>query len=152
MHVENCQSAMQSDFYLTPQMEEVVEIVGAQIRCAALGVAHVPGGGVRFGLERIEGAALGVLQGHIDPVEQLCRWVHGGTSLYSGHHIVAGGLRASWRTAPSEPPGFLDQPTSPSHPPARRLDGCDPSVLTWGGPGGPRSRDSSLLGRALWKH
>lgn len=72
-------------------MEEVVEIVGAQISCAALGVIQVLER-IRLVFERIEAVALCVLQGHVNPVEQLCRLVHGGTGLYSGHHVVAGGL------------------------------------------------------------
>lgn len=80
-------------------MEEVVKIVGAQIRCAALGVVHVLKRSVRIGFERIKSAALGVLQRHIDPVEQLRRLVHRGTGLYSRHHIVVGGLlRIFWIT------------------------------------------------------
>lgn len=76
-------------------MEEVVEIVGAQVGGAALGVVHVLRRSVRLGFERIKGAALGVLQRHIDPVEQLCRLVHRGTSLYGRHHIAVVGLRLS---------------------------------------------------------
>lgn len=76
--------------YLVSQMEEVVEIVGAQVSCAALGDVHVLRRSVRLGLERIESSALGVLQGHVDPVEQLCRLVHRGTGLYRRHHVVFG--------------------------------------------------------------
>lgn len=78
---------------LTPQVEEVVEIVGAQICCAALGAVHVLRRSVRFDSERIKSAARCVLQGHIHPVEQLCRLVHRSTSLYSRHHIAFGRLR-----------------------------------------------------------
>lgn len=111
-------------------MEEVVEIVGAQISCAALG--HVVRRGVRLGFERVKRAALSVLQRHVDPVEQLCRLVHGGTSLYSRHHVVVVLfvcflLRAAPLGAtPSEPPDFLDRPTSFSHPLASGWIGCDP--------------------------
>lgn len=103
---------------LTPQMEEVVEIVGAQICCAALGDVHVLRRSVRLSFERIKSATLGVLQRHIDPVEQLCRLVHRGTSLYSGHHVAFWRRTAPLGTAPSEPPCFLDHTTSLSHPPA----------------------------------
>lgn len=72
--------------YLTAQMEEVVEIVGAEISCAALGADRVLRRSVRVHFEAIKGAVLCVLQRHVHPAEQLCRLVH--TSLYSGHHIV----------------------------------------------------------------
>lgn len=81
------------ELYLTPQMQEAVEIVGAQISWAALGVVHDLRRSVRFGFELIKGAALTVLQRHVDPTEQLCRLVHRGTSLYGRHHIVFGVLR-----------------------------------------------------------
>lgn len=98
-------------------MEEVVEILGAQISCTTLGDVHVLRRGVRLGFERIKRTALSVLQRHIDPVEQLCRLVHGGTSLYSRHHFVL--LRAaSLGTAPSEPPDFQLLSVIP-FPPAR---------------------------------
>lgn len=48
-------------FYLTAQMEEVVEIVGAQISCAALGGAHVQRRGVRLDFEAIKSATRRVL-------------------------------------------------------------------------------------------
>ena len=71
-------------------MEEVVEIVGAQVSCAALGDVHVLRRSVRLGLECIESSALGVLQGHVDPVKQLCRLVHRRTGFYRRHHVVLG--------------------------------------------------------------
>lgn len=129
-------SVTSHEFYLTPQMEEVVKIVGAQISCAALRVVHVLKRSVRIGFERIKSAALGVLQRHIDPVEQLRRLVHGGTGLYSRHHIVVGGaLRIFWiitRVFSVIPP--------PTQTPAPRLAGwlagwiygCDPCVLARG--------------------
>lgn len=82
------ESATSHELYLTPQMEEVVKVVGAQISCAALGVVLDLKRSVRLGFELIKGAALTFLQRHIDPAEQLCRLVHGGSSLYSRHHIV----------------------------------------------------------------
>ena len=39
--------------------------------------------GVGLGSEGVKGTGLmGVLQGEIDPVEKLCRLVHGGTGVY----------------------------------------------------------------------
>lgn len=96
--------------YLAPEMEEVVEIVGAQISCAALGDVHVPRRGVRLGFERIKRASLRVLQRHIDPVEQLCGLVHGGTGLYSRHHVVCQGGCASLEQRRHKRPVFwIDQ-------------------------------------------
>lgn len=69
--------------YLTVEMEEVVEIVGAQISCAAA-LLHVLSRGVRLG--SVQSAARRVLQRHVDPSEQLSRVVH--PRLYSRHHIV----------------------------------------------------------------
>lgn len=82
----HCDSTTGLELYLAPQTEEVVEVTGAQVRCAALGDALSRG--VRLGSERVESAALAVTQGHVDPVEQLCRLVYGGTGLYGGHHDV----------------------------------------------------------------
>lgn len=74
------------ELYLAPQTEEVVEVTGAQVAGAALGDARSRS--VRLGSEGVEGASLAVSQGHVDPVEQLCRLVHGGTGLDGGHHDV----------------------------------------------------------------
>lgn len=74
-------------YYLTPEMEEVAETVWAQIRHTALGDVQVLRRSVQVGFERIKTSALSVLQGHVNPVEQLCGLVHGCTSFYSGHHV-----------------------------------------------------------------
>lgn len=64
------------------QLKEVVEIVGvegrAQVRRGgSLAETEIRVGRVRFGSERVKGAGLmGVLQGEIDPVEELRRLVH----------------------------------------------------------------------------
>lgn len=75
--------------HLAPlQLKEVVEIVGvegrAQVRrCGRLAEAEIRVRGVRFGSEGVERAGLvGVLQGQIDPVEELRGLVHGGTRIY----------------------------------------------------------------------
>lgn len=71
------------------QLEEAVEIVGVQGRGAqlarggGLAEAEVRVGRVGFGSERVEGAGLvGILQGEVDPVEELRGLVHGGTRVY----------------------------------------------------------------------
>lgn len=73
--------------YLSVQMEEVAEIVGAQISRDAL--RPVPSGGVRLDLNAIDSAARGVLQGHVHPAKQLSGLVQAG--LYCRHHVVPGG-------------------------------------------------------------
>lgn len=80
--------------YLAAQMEEVVEIVGAEVCCAALG--DVQRRSVQLGFE---GVALRVLQGHVDPVEQLCRLVHLGTGLNGRHHVAVGGSSTGVRSS-----------------------------------------------------
>lgn len=103
------------ELYLTPQMEELVEIVGAQISCAVLGDVRVQGRGVRLGSGRIISNPLTVLQRHVNPIEQLCGSVPGDPRFYSRHHVAS--LRsASFGTAPSEPLGFTDPPASFRHP------------------------------------
>lgn len=76
-------------FHLIPlQLKEVVEIVGVQgraqvRRCGSLAETEIRVGRVGFGSECVKGAGLvGVLQGEIDPVEELRRLVHGGTRVY----------------------------------------------------------------------
>lgn len=82
--------------HLAPlQLKEVVEIIGVERRggqvrrrrCRRRGSlaegAEVRVRGVRFGSEGVEGAGLvGVLQGEVDPVEELRGLVHGGTRIY----------------------------------------------------------------------
>lgn len=79
--------------HLAPlQLKEVVEIIGVerrggQVRRRRRGSlvegAEVRVRGVRFGSEGVEGAGLvGVLQGEVDPVEELRGLVHGGTRVY----------------------------------------------------------------------
>lgn len=107
--------------YLTPQLEELVEIVGAQISCAALGEVRVQGRGVRLGSGRIISNPLAVLQRHVNPVEQLRGSVPGDPRFYGRHHVAS--LRsASFGTAPSETRGFTDPPAPFRHPLA---PGCD---------------------------
>lgn len=124
-------------------MEEVVEIVGAQISCAVLGDVHAPRRGVRLGFERIESAALRVLQRHVDPVEQLCRLVHRTTGLYSRHHVF-------WRAAPLGTASVRTAKMSGSAT-FRQSSPCsgwmDATLeFTLGSPGGPREPDKSDCG------
>lgn len=104
------------ELYLTPQMEEVVQIVGAEISCAALGDVRVQRRGVRLGSGRIKCTPLAVLQRHVYPVEQLRGSVRGDPRFHGRHHVAS--LRAaSFGTAPSETLGFWDAPASYRHPP-----------------------------------
>lgn len=81
------------ELYLVPQVEEVAEIVGAQISSDALGLVHFLK--VRLGPERVQRAALRVLQRHVDPVEQLSGLVvPRRNGLQGGHHAVFGGAAA----------------------------------------------------------
>lgn len=81
--------------HLAPlQLKEVVEIIGVEGRGAQVRGsrrrrgslaegAEVRVRGVRFGSKGVEGAGLvGVLQGEVDPVEELRGLVHGGTRIY----------------------------------------------------------------------
>lgn len=102
------------ELYLTAQMEELGEIVGAQVSRAALGDVGVQGRGVRLGISN----PLTVLQRHVNPVEQLRGSVPGDPRFYGRRHVAP--LRsASFGTAPSEPLGFFfaDPPASFRHPP-----------------------------------
>lgn len=103
------------ELYLTPQMEELVEIVGAQISCAALGDVRVQGRRVCLGSGRVISKPLTVLQRHVNPVEQLRGSVPGDPRFYGRHHVAS--LRSAFfGTAPSEPLGFPDPPASFRHP------------------------------------
>lgn len=90
------------ELYLTLQMEEVVQIVGAEISCAALGDVRVQLRGVRLGSGRIKRAPLAVLQRHVYPVEQLRGSVRGEPRFYSRHHVASlraasfGTVRTAW--------------------------------------------------------
>lgn len=83
-------------------MEEVVQIVGAEISCAALGDIRVQLRGVRLGSGRIKSAPLAVLQRHMYPVEQLRGSVRGDPRFYSRHHVASlraasfGTVRTAW--------------------------------------------------------
>lgn len=80
---------MPRPFHLVPlQLKEVVEIVGvegrAQLRRSGrLAEVEIRVRRVGLGSERVERAGLvGVLQGEVDPVEELRGLVHGGTRVY----------------------------------------------------------------------
>lgn len=93
---------MTAELYLTLQMEEVVQIVGAEIGCAALGDVRVQLRGVQPGSGRIKSAPLAVSQRHVYPVEQLRGSVRGDPCFYGRHHAASlraasfGTVRTAW--------------------------------------------------------
>lgn len=86
--------------YLTPlELQEAAEVAGAERRAqvlatlaAAVAAQLLVLGGARGWPEGVEGASLlllllvlllvGVLQGQVDPVQELGRLVHGGAAVY----------------------------------------------------------------------
>ena len=145
--------------HLVPlQLKEVVEIVGvegrAQLRRAGgLAEVEIRVGRVGLGSEGVEGAGLvGVLQGEVDPVEELRGLVHGGTRVYGrqqAHLSTQMGQTGSFSTAGSRDwSQLLASPPLRSRSPGRwqqllgcRLEGPCPVLLT---PGASSQSDVSL--------